>query len=242
MSINMGSSVEQIQRHLIRIGESTLGKGEKEMNDLLPKESADIANAYRGDLHIRQKAFEKVLMNKYMKYYESLLDSRELDEVLPIMKKIHEKEDVEDEVKKSDYLFITICPKELKFNSLEFLKYMERIVKFKWVKKYIYVLEQRFNGEPDEKNKALGYGIHTHILIYKGDYKFSHSKRDIQRVFINVNCNIDYKNIKVSDVMKVQGYMIGVKKDEFKQVKQEQDKIWREMEGIKEYYGDKFEI
>lgn len=238
--MNIGTSQEQIQRILVKLGESTLGKGEKEMNDLMPKESADIANAFRGDMLIRQRAFEKVLMNKYMKYYESILDSGELDDMLPIMKKIHEKEEKEDECRKSDYCFITICPQELRMNPLELIKYAEKVVKFVYIKKYCYVIEQRFSGIPDDRNKQLGDGIHLHMLVNKGEYKFSHLKRDINRVFKNVNSNIDIKNIREGDIQKVQGYMTGVKKEEFKQVKQEQDRIWREKQHLREFYGEMF--
>lgn len=238
--MNIGTSVEQVNRLLTKIGEMTLSKHEREMNDELPKESRDLANQFRGDMAIRQKALEKVLMNKYMKYYESLLDSGELDEYLPIMKKIHEKEEQEDDVKKSEYMFITFSPQELNMKPLELIKYMERIVKFTFIKQYIYVIEQRYSGEPDEKYQKLGSGIHTHLLINKGDYRFSHTKRDVKRVFKNINCNIDFKNIKCQDLLKVQGYMVGDKKEEFKRVKQEQDRIWRLQEDIKGYYGELF--
>lgn len=238
--MNIGTSAEQVNRLLAVIGEFTLTKGEREMSDLLPKQERDISNQFRGDMAIRRKALEKVLMNKYMKYYEDILDSGELDDYLPIMKEIRKKEEKDDEVKKSSYMLITFAPQELKMKPLELIKLMERIVKFSFIKGYVYVLEQRYSGEPTEKYKELGSGIHSHLLINKGDYRFSHVKRDISRVFKNVNCNIDYLNVKETPVslQNTLNYLLGDKKDEFKQVKQVQDRIWREKEGIKDYYGE----
>jgi len=231
--------VEQVNRLLAVIGENTLTKGEREMNDLLPKNERDISNQFRGDMAIRRKALEKVLMNKYMKYYEDILDSGELDEHLPIMKEIRKKEEKDDEVKKSDFMLITFAPKDLKMNPLELIKYMERIVKFSFIKQYIYVLEQRYSGDPDEDYKELGSGIHSHLFIDKGNYRFSHTQRDIKRVFKSITCNIDFKNVKDTavSIQNTNNYLLGDKKDKHKQLRQVQDRIWREREGIKAYYG-----
>lgn len=231
--------MEDIKRLLAKTGELTLTQQERAMMDDLPAESRDIANVFRADMALRRKALEQVILEDYKRHYREILASGVIDEILPIYKKIHEEEDKLDDVLKSDYMFITISPQELKMKPFELLKYMERIVKFSWIKRYCYVLEQRFNGVPDEKYKELGSGIHSHLLIRK-DYKLSHVKRDINRVFKSINTNIDFKLIKEKDLIKVQGYMTGDKKEEFKQIKQEQDRIWRDKEGIKHYYGEEF--
>lgn len=232
----MGDNIKAL---LCKVGQMSISKGERQMEDGLL--GVEDINVYRADMMIRAEALKKVLLQKYVNYYSRLIDSGEYDDLLPVIKKIHQEEEKDDDCKKSDYCFITFSPRELKMKPLEFIRLMERICKLSFIKKYLYVVEQRYNGIPNENYKEIGDGIHTHLLIEKGDYRLSHLKRDCARVFKNVICNIDYKNIKKIDLMKVQGYMIDLKKEEYKQEKQLYDKEFRKLHDLRDYYGDKFD-
>jgi len=233
--------VDEFTRRLADVGERSLTVAERAMNgEIEDKASLDSANLYRGDCEIRRKALERALLAKYTAHYTRILDSGIVDHLLPIMKQIHIQEDMQDEVKKSKYMFITFSPQELSLNPFTFIKYVNKFVKLSYIKEYLYVLEQRYSGVPDDKYKKLGDGIHVHLLINKEEHKFSHVKRDAARVFKDMICNIDLKNIRPTDLEKVKGYMLDKKADEFKQVKQEQDKIWRNDQGIQMYYGIEF--
>lgn len=234
--------MEDFVRQLIKTGEHSMTAQERSMNDLLPEESRNSANLFRGDSALRRIAMEKVLIKNYMKHYQKLLDDGEMDEFLPIIKQMHIQEEKDDIEKNTNLMFITISPAEKKFNYLNFIKLLDRFCKLIYVKNYIYVLEQRFSGVPDEKYNSLGDGIHAHILIDKSNHRISHVKRDLNRIFKNVNSNNDFKNIKDRDFEKVKNYMIGLKKDEFKQEKQAQDDIWRNSQNIKRYYGECWEL
>jgi len=155
--------MEDFKRQLINIGESTLSKGEREMNELLPKSDRDAANLFRGDTYLRRKAIEKVLISNYVKHYQNLLDNGVMDEFLPVMKELHISEEKEDIDKNTDIMFITISPAEKKLSHFDLIKLLNRFCLLKHITNYIYVLEQRFSGIPDDKYKSLGEGIHAHI-------------------------------------------------------------------------------
>lgn len=191
----------------------------------------------------KMDALDKVLQKKYYSYYCNVIDEMTSEDMqnagLPLMSSMKLKEEKKEEIKNSDYVFLTIAP-ELSAGAFECIKCMEKLVKLKFIIHYLYVLEQRFNGEPTEKYKVIGDGLHMHILLKKTDYKRAHIIRDTKRVFGTINVNIDFKFIKDCDIPKVQNYMIGDKADESKQVKQHYDRIWREKIGIKPYYGELF--
>lgn len=191
---------------------------------------------YFYDKKLRQDALKKVLTRRYESYMLKLIESNEADELLPTLKKIREEEDKKDESVNSDNCFITISPGEV-LSYLEFIRLIEKFVKLKPIKSYCYVLEQRYSGIPDEKYKKLGEGLHTHIFIKKSEYKPSHIRRDLKRIFANVVVNIDVSFRHDRDIEKTFNYIIGEKKDDSKKIKQEQDRIYREMYGIKSYYG-----
>lgn len=193
------------------------------------------------DVAFRTEALSHVLRNKYISYYNQLIETETVEELLPTLKKIKEQRDDVDNITNSDILFITIAPAEGELNPLNFLKLLTRFCSFKWIKQYIFVLEQRFNGIENEKYKKLGDGLHAHILLDKNKHKLSHVKRDFARVFGTYTVNVDWSFRHVRDILKTQGYMISLKKDEDKQVKQGQDEKFRDQVGLKKFYGNIWE-
>lgn len=204
------------------------------------------AGLYNLDKELKVEALRKVLSKRYEYYMNKLIDAENAEELLPTLKKIKEmkKADEEkyDECLKSNYAFITIAPVNNSVKPLELIKYCDNFCKKKFVKQYIFVLEQRYDGIPNEKYKNIGEGLHAHILMDKGDYKHSHLKRDMDRIFHNLDSNNHISYRWERDVMKTQNYLLGQKNDPLKHLKQQQDKIFREQQDVREYYGEKFEI
>lgn len=198
---------------------------------------------HREILKIRKEALLNVVKQKFHRYYSNIIDlstPEELATVLPELAELKKKEEDLDDIKSGPIMFITISP-ENTVGVYELIKYLEKLVKLKFIKKYLYVLEQRFNGEPNDNYKKEGDGLHSHLLINKEVYKTSHVKRDVGRIFKNMVCNVDYKFIKERDVPKVQNYMIGEKSDDSKKIKQNYDRVWRKAMGLKNFYGDLFQ-
>jgi len=193
------------------------------------------------DKNLRVDALNHVLKNKYIQYYNQLIETETVEDLLPTLKKIKEQRDNQDVITNSDILFITISPAEGELKPLNFIKLLERFCSFKWVKQYVYVLEQRFNGIENEKYKKLGDGLHAHILLDRNKHKLSHVKRDFARVFGTYTINVDWSFRHVRDILKTQDYIIALKKDEDKQLKQLQDVKFREQEGVKKFYGNLWE-
>lgn len=193
------------------------------------------------DDELRAKALQEVLLNKYRSYYSKLLDDGEDDEVLPLMKEINEeKRKKDDETVKSEYVFITVNPRP-DVPLTDFRKAVEKSVQKTFIKKSLYVIEQR-----GENMDELGKGFHTHMLIKKGDYRISHLRREFARTFSKV-ADVDNPHVfnvmlcKKSDLKKRQNYMIGDKADEKKRLKQEMDKVFRDKYAIMNYYGELYD-
>lgn len=193
------------------------------------------------DDELRAKALQEVLLNRYRSYYSKLLDEGDGDEILPLMKDINEeKKKKDDETMKSDYVFITVNPKP-DIPLSDFRKVVDKSMQKTFIKKSLYVIEQR-----GEDMDSLGKGFHTHILINKGDYRVSHMRREFARTFNKV-CDVDNPHAfnvmlcKKTDLKKRQNYMIGVKSDDAKHLKQKMDKVFREKFAIRDYYGELFD-
>lgn len=223
---------------------------DKVMSDYMKSGNRDLYDIWLAPKMIRLEskfkmdALKKVLEKKYYQYYCNLIEDITADDaagVLPVISKMKIKEDKEEMIKNSDYVFLTICPAK-GAGVFEIIKYVDRFVKLKFVKQYLYVLEQRYCENSEDKiNTKLGDGLHVHILLKKDNYKRNFIIRDVKRVFGTMTINLDFKYIKDSDLMKCQNYMIGTKKDESKQIKQEFDKRFRQEVGIRDYYGQLYE-
>lgn len=186
------------------------------------------------------ESLERVLSRHYDAYFTNLLFNEDVEGLLPTFNKIKEmkkkQEDV-DENFKSNYSFITIAPVNT-VGWLELYKQCEKFVKLKFVKQYLFVFEQRYGGIPNDKYKIPGDGLHAHLLIDKGDYKPSHLKRDIYRIFDEKKNNIKIEYRRPEHVERTQKYLIGDKQDEEKQQKQIYDRQWRQTHDIKPFYGE----
>lgn len=232
--------IEGFKRILVNIGEMNTPKNIRDEYSKMGEPGIS-AMEYKGYQVLRQKAFERCVMRRMEKFYDAQIDKGAFDEIMPIFKEIRKDEEETDNIRKSQWYMLTFCPQDLYLDPFEFMKLIERIRKFKWVIHSFYVIEQRFNGEPNDKYKKEGDGIHIHMLMDKGDYKHSAVKRDVQRVFrdyAEYRINIDYRMIREAHLGNYKSYMLGDKKDPSKQIKQQQDKIWRDKVGLREYYGE----
>jgi len=132
------------------------------------------------------------------------------------------------------YYFITICPYEDTPISV-LTKIMDKVLKKKWITKYIYVYEQR-QGQNDKPFT----GIHTHIIVKRDGI----AKSDVIREVYNTSksiCgskqSIDVKLLKTRrDLLVHINYILGTKSTKDKQDKQLIDKIFREKNNLKSYY------
>lgn len=191
------------------------------------------------DLEIRRKAFEKVLLEKYTNYYRNEIDNGNADNIFPLLAKERE---LSDEKFTSKYLFVTINPRESYKDICDFKIVLEKAFTKPWINKFLYVIEQRGSSEKDDE---IGKGFHMHCLIDKGDYRFSHARREFVSTFRKICDTQNYHTFnfsycKEADLAKRQNYMIGQKADPLKHQKQVIDKIFRAQWGIKSYYGDLF--
>lgn len=195
------------------------------------------------DDELRAKALQECLMTRYRAYYNKLLDEGEDEDILPIIKELNDDRKNQEELKedfKSDYCFITVNPRP--GSSLtEFKTALDKSVKKSFIKKSLYVIEQR--GETMEE---LGNGFHAHILVNKGDYRYSHTKREFASTFkkfcdtTKSSC-FNVKSCKEKDIRNRQNYMIGRKADPAKWLKQDMDIIFRKNHYFQSYYGELFE-
>lgn len=195
------------------------------------------------DNDLQSKILMECIQQRYRKHFNRLLDEEDAEATLPLLKEINDYERKKDEeTVKSDYCFITLSPDPAKNVSLcEFKKTVEKASKKSFIKKSLYVIEQRSDTEEN-----MGSGMHCHMLINKGDYRMSHMKREFKQTFKNmIDCDnpgpFNFKLCKEKDLQKRQTYMLGDKKDEAKQLKQIIDKKWRVKCNIEEYYGEKFD-
>lgn len=195
-------------------------------------------NMCRVENELKANAIKQVLQRKYYNYYAMIIEEddkceHEIYETLKTLKKV---KTIEASIRNSDYVFITLCPRNDDY--MQLAQIVGRFMKFKYVKQYLYVYEQRWDGVSIDKK--LGDGLHCHMLVKKDDYKPSHIRRDLNRICGELIVNIDIKLIKSSDIHKTQNYMIGEKADPLKRKKQEQDKIWRQLMNIPDQFGDPF--
>jgi len=182
------------------------------------------------------QSLKNVLMRNFERHWQTLIDEGDADEIIPILKEMKEKK---DDKFKSDYLFITINPSP-NVSIIEFLKLLPRIDKKVWIKQYLYVIEQR-----SENLAELGKGFHLHLLINKGDFRFSHASREFVTLFKGICDTSNHQIFNISmckecDLKKRQNYMLARKADPAKWLKQDMDIEFRKKYNIPAYYGNKF--
>jgi len=204
------------------------------------QEKIEYLQKIRNDIEdeFKVKAFSECILNKYRAHYNKLIDDGDADQCMPLMKVINQEKAKADE-SKSDFAFITINPlPDVPLS--DFRKAVEKSVKKTFIKKSLYVIEQR-----GENMEELGKGPHVHMLIDKKDYRPSHMRREFVRSFEKI-CDVsnpscfNIKSCKPEDLSKRQKYMLGVKSDEKKHLKQKIDRPFRRKFAIKDYYGELF--
>jgi len=235
--------LEGFKRILINIGENATPPSIRDEYAKMPY--GNDAMEFKGYQVLRQKAFERCVMRRMERFYDNQIDAGAFDEIMPIFKEIRKIEEAEDNVKKSNFYFITLCPADLYMNPFELMKIADDFIKLSFIKNAFYVVEQRYGGQETEKYKKVGDGIHIHILCDKGDYRFSHARREFVSTFnkycdtSNIGC-FNFASVKEEDLRKRQTYITGKKADETKHKKQEMDIPFRDRYGIRSYYGEKF--
>lgn len=187
-------------------------------------------------LSIKRQAFKDVLLDTYKSYYRQEIANGKFDEIIPDLAVIR---DGINNKNNSNYLWITINPRP-SVNLIEFIKIVEKSLKKSWICKYLCVIEQRGCNEEE-----IGKGFHTHILIDKGDYRFSHARREFVSTYNKV-CDVqnyhtfNFNCCKEIDINKRQNYMLGRKADPEKHIKQDMDIIFRNRYNIPTFYGEMF--
>lgn len=186
---------------------------------------------------MRAESLKRVLARRYDSYFSTLIEDDNIGEITPTLTQMKNIEK-EKEAKNGEHVFITISPVE-NTNVNDFLKKLYDITKLSYYTKHLFVIEQR--GENEEE---LGKGMHAHILAHKGKYKLSHCKRDAERVMQkkpSIECNVNCQYRQGNGIKNTQTYMIGQKDDPNKWLKQQHDKIFREKQQIRHYYGELYD-
>lgn len=155
-----------------------------------------------------------------------------------IVKTMSNNTSINKRVHKKPYthLFITINPPP-SYNLKDFLNTIQKTIKKNWIEGYLYVIEQR--GENDEE---IGKGFHTHILIKLIDHKRrSQIDREIKNTWKNIldvdNYHIlNIKYIDDDEQKRKQKYMLSLKSEEVKHLKQKYDIIFRQKNNLQKFY------
>lgn len=115
----------------------------------------------------------------------------------------------------------------------EFMKKIIKATKKKWVKHYIFSIEQR--GKTDIE---MGRGIHCHMYVEVDKKKRIYEcRREMYNTFKHLVGN--RKHVMVSyakDPTNFIKYCMGIKKDEEKDDMIKYDKLWRKKNELEDYY------
>lgn len=146
---------------------------------------------------------------------------------------------------KKPYLWLTVNPAS-ECSLEDFKRLVQKCFSKKWIKSYVYVYEQRGTSMED-----IGRGYHIHAIISKPEHKpQTHCIREIANTFskccdvTNYHC-FNTKWIGQEEYVRKLGYILGDKEstpENNKQLKQEMDKIWREMRQIDKKYNVNIDI
>jgi len=136
------------------------------------------------------------------------------------------------------WLYLTINPKK-DISFFDFKPAILRFVKRKMFSQFFYSYEQRSSTQEN-----LGQGFHIHLLLKRNikvpPNKVIRNSKNSFKKFTNVNnsqiffyrwCPQEYLNDKVA-------YIKGNKTGEGKEIKHEMDIEWRQIMGLKEFYGE----
>lgn len=188
------------------------------------------------DLTFKRRAMERVVSQYYCNHFNKLIMEEQVEDVLPLFRQI--KRDINDNQDNSNYIFLNVNPAP-NHSLLYFQQVIEKSLKKKFIKSFLYVLEQR-----GENEKELGKGFHAHMIIEKEETKqYTQAIKEFGRSFSKVCDTSNYhlfngSKIKEIDISKRRNYILGQKADENKHLKQQMDVIWRQKEFLKSYYGN----
>jgi len=184
---------------------------------------------------VRKLAMRKALVSIYSQYYMNMIYEGKFDEIAPKLKLIRDELDLSKDSKATDWMFITINPKDT-VSIKNIMKCMEKLVSKKWITQYIYVLEQRSVGDEDVK------GVHVHLLLNRNGKKPAALKMEIKNTCVKI-CDVSNPHIlnfkylpTDKDVCQSYNYITGTKSDVEKHPKQVKDQFFREYYNIDPYY------
>lgn len=189
-----------------------------------------------------KKATKKIV---YDKFYSHILeginsDSIEIDDRLS---QVFDAIAIKREQCKSKFVLITVNPKEDDLPLLK--KSVEKFVKHKWIKAYMYCFEQRGGSPPEEINSCMvkSYpdkpnGFHAHIVIAKEDYEPCKVKRETISSFKKIPMSSKAINFKwATKPGNFVSYVMKTKPSDEQKPKTKLDEIWREKENLQPYYS-----
>lgn len=171
-------------------------------------------------------------------YYEN--EMIRINDIL--YKKLQYSKFSKSKLRLTPYMWITVSPRP-DVSLQDFHKAIKKYVSKKPITSYLYVIEQR--GETVEDI----HGFHSHILITHKYTRPSDLQREAISTFKNVcNCEPDKNshwfhilnilpNDTDEDVERRKEYILGTKKDDTKQQKQEIDKIFRLQNNLLDFYA-----
>ncbi|AXH77215.1 MAG: putative replication initiation protein [Cressdnaviricota sp.] len=185
---------------------------------------------------VRKLAMRKALVSIYSQYYTNIIYNGGFDKIAPNLKKIRDELDASNNIKATDWMFITINPKDT-VTVKSIMETMNKVISKKWITQYIYVIEQRSIEDEDIK------GVHIHLLLKRNDKKPAALKTEIKNTCVRI-CDVsnphilNFKYLPTDrDVSQSYNYITGAKKDVEKHPKQLKDKIFRKYYNIKEFYS-----
>jgi len=188
------------------------------------------------DLYYKKKAMERVVSQYYYNHFNKLIMEERVEDILPLFTEI--KNDIKSLDEKTNYIFVNVNPAPN--HSLDYFhKLIHKAMSKKWVKDYLFVFEQRGENETE-----MGKGFHTHIILEKlPEKQYCQCIKELARTLAPVCDTSNYHLfsgaiIKESDINKRREYILGVKSDPTKHLKQQMDIIWRKENCLKPYYGN----
>lgn len=188
-------------------------------------------------LTVKRCAFRNVLDEMFRSYYREKIYEGAFDHIQDVAE-MREYIDNKRKLRNtSNYLWITINPRNT-VNLMEFIKVVEKCLKKSWILRHCAVIEQR-----SPTIESMGFGFHAHFIIDKGDYRFSHARREFVSTFkkfcdIQQYSTFNFNYCFENDLKNRHNYILGQKKDPEKQKKQLIDVIFRKEYGIPPHYGE----
>lgn len=191
-------------------------------------------------INARNKVIQQYYENIFRMELELGRAPKELIELHNKQKALKDEISLKNDTQLPPIMFVTINPRfDVEVDDLK--EIMSKLVRKKWIEKYIYVFEQRGENANDIK------GAHIHLMLYRNGKRASQVIREISNTIkhiTNINddriFNIRFVKEDDQNVARCLNYITGKKADEDKHQKQEIDKIFREKYGLKDYYQKGF--